>query len=153
MGNKRNIRNGYILKSVFCKENGISISDFNQVMQEKGYLVNSLISTDMFGNNKKYALSINSSYIEPLHGSNQQGSYQQSKKFLLDVFGFKSMTKSDYSNYKLNFGKFKGVKFSEMVSDEQIQYLTWLHNNMLRNNDTESEKYRAINWFINKLYI
>lgn len=150
---KRKIRRGFILKRDFCKEYDISISDFNKKLQEKGYLINKLISEDMFGGRKKYALgiNINSGHILPLHGSNQQGTFQYSKKFLLDVFDIESLTKDDYSNYKLNFGKHKGLKLSEMVTDDQKQYLQWLHGEMVKKNDTATEKFRAINWFVTNI--
>lgn len=151
MSNGRKLRKGYILKSVFCRENNITISEFNKVMQEKGYLVKTLISINGFGGDKKYALSINSKYITPLHGSNQQGSYQYSKNFLLDVFGIESMAKDDYSKYRLTFGKYKGFKLSEMISDEQKQYLKWIHDSMKKDNDTITEKFRAINWFVTNI--
>jgi hypothetical protein len=147
MSNGRKLRKGYILKSVFCRENNITISEFNKVMQEKGYLVKTLISINGFGGDKKYALSINSKYITPLHGSNQQGSYQYSKNFLLDVFGIESMTKGDYSKYRLTFGKYKGFKLSE----KQKQYLKWIHGSMKKDNDTITEKFRAINWFVTNI--
>ncbi len=151
MSDGRKLRKGYVLKSVFCKENNITISEFNKVMQEKGYLVKTLISTSVFGDDKKYTLSIRSNYITPLHGSNQQGSFQYNKKFLLDVFGIESMTKDDYSKYKLTFGKYKGLKLSEMESDEQKQYLKWIHDSMKKDNDTTTEKFRAINWFVTNI--
>ena len=148
MSNGRKLRRGYVLKSVFCKENNITISEFNKVMQEKGYLVKTLISSNFNGSNKKYALSIHSNYISPLHGSNQQGTFQYSNKFLLDVFGIESMTKDGYSKYKLTFGKYKGLKLSEIESDEQKNYLKWIHDSMKKGNDTKTEKFRAINWFV-----
>lgn len=148
MGNGRKLKKGYILKSVFCKENNISISEFNKVMQEKGYLLKKLISSNPWGGNKKYALSICSKFILPLHGSNQQGTFQYYKLFLYDVFGIESKDKDDYSKYRLTFGKYKGLKLSEMKSDEQKHYLRWIHKSMVENDDITTEKFRAINWFV-----
>jgi hypothetical protein len=155
MGRKRKLRRGYVLKTDFCKEFDITITQFNEVMQEKGYLVRTLISTDLFNGNKKYALSINSNFIEPLHGSNQQGSFQYSKKFLMRVFEIENYTEieeePDYSKYILTFGKFKGNNLSEMNSEEQKKYLKWLHSEMVKSNDIETKKFKAIDWFVKNL--
>jgi len=145
MSNGRKLRKGYILKSVFCKENNISISEFNKVMIKKGYLTKNYI--EQF----KYTLSISSGSIAPLHGSNQQGTFQYNKLFLFDVFGIEYEDKDDYSNYRLTFGKYKGLKLSEMESDEKKQYLRWIHNAMKENNDITTEKFRAINWYLTNL--
>jgi len=61
------------------------------------------------------------------------------------------MIKDDYSKYKLTFGKYKGLKLSEMESDEQKQYLKWIHDSMKKDNDTTTEKFRAINWYLTNI--
>jgi hypothetical protein len=150
---KRRIHKGYVLKSEFCKEHGIAISEFNKVMQEKGYLVRTMVSS-FFDGRKKFALSIGSIHISPLHGSNQQGTFQFNKKFLLDVFGIKQIDKpnvKNYSNYKLSFGKYKDTKLSEMNSDEQKNWIKWLHSEMTKKYDTETEKFKALDWFVKNL--
>lgn len=92
MGKKRKIRNGFILKSDFCKKHNIKISKFNETLLEKGYLKYHLISTNYITGKKKYAIGIGDkgySRIEPLHGSNQQGVFQYSEKLLNEIFEIK----------------------------------------------------------------
>jgi hypothetical protein len=56
---------------------------------EKNILENTVVSTQYITGKKKYALSIGENgynKVIPLHGSNQQGTFQYSEKFLKEIF-------------------------------------------------------------------
>jgi uncharacterized protein YecE (DUF72 family) len=87
MGRKK--RNGFLLKSEFCKKYDITITVFNKTLLEKNILENTVVSTQYITGKKKYALSIGENgynKVIPLHGSNQQGTFQYSEKFLKEIF-------------------------------------------------------------------
>jgi len=56
------------------------------------------------------------------------------------------------SKYVISFGKYKGTKIVDMKSDEQINYIIWLVDEMKKsyskNSKKKCRKYKAFNWWL-----
>ena len=56
-----------------------------------------------------------------------------------------------YHKYRFLFGRYKGCRLIDMVSDEQLQYCEWLvsHNDtQTKYNDENTEAYKAVSWWL-----
>lgn len=153
----RNKKKGYLLKSEFCKKYGISISKFNETLLEKNILVYHLISTCYITGHKKYAIGIGDkgyNKIAPMHGSNQQGTFQYSEKFLKIVFNIQDEQPKNFNlkEYKINFGRYNGRIITTMVSKTEIDYCRWVLDNCFKTLTDEeklvNEKYLAFKYNI-----
>jgi hypothetical protein len=149
----RDIYKGYMLKSVFCKKHNIKISVFNKTLLEKGFLIHHVISECCFTGKKKYGIGINlntETGIKPLHGSNQQGTFQYRENFLKKIFEVEDIPFNP-SEYKITFGCYKNRKISSMVTKKEIDYCRWVMDYhftyLLDHEKLVSEKYLAFKWF------
>jgi hypothetical protein len=154
-------RKNCVLKSEFCKKNGISVSVFNKTLIEKGYLENRVITRWSDGR-VKTAISINDNAnrnILPLHGSNQQGTFQYKESFLNEIFNIETKPKKPKkpfkpNEYKINFGGYKGRLISSMVTKSEIGYCHWVmdnhFNDLSEQEKSTNEKYLAFKWFFEK---
>jgi hypothetical protein len=132
MSNGRKLRNGYVLKSVYCKKHKISIDVFNGTLLKLGFLCKNRYYVSN-GNRITFdiRLGIDSKtgyQILPLHGSNMQGVFQYQERFLNDIFNKeqKSLPKVELDDFRINFGKYKGRLLSSMTTREEIGYCEWV---------------------------
>jgi hypothetical protein len=96
MSKKRKRYKTHILKSEFCKKYGITISEFNKILIDKGFLEYSTISINPINGKKKEGLrpgknnKVNSyngiSLVENYIGTGQQGTYQYHEMYFKKVF-------------------------------------------------------------------
>ena len=151
---QRKRRKGFVLKSEFCKKYDIKISEFNKKLLELGVLER--CSTNQA--RKKYVLGIAPKWynrVIPLHGSGVSGTYQYSEKLLKEIFELLPPKKKRPfigQNYIIDFGKHKGRKIIDMVSESDIKYCRWVLDNFFENlteyRKLDDKKYVAFNWFI-----
>lgn len=71
--NKKPIKNGFLLKSEFCKKHKISLVDFEKMLIKHGYKT-------------KCGTTIGNKFIKKRSGSWQKGVYQYQEKHFAELF-------------------------------------------------------------------
>ena len=162
MGNTKSLKKGFIRKSDFCKKYNISISYFNQVMKEKKYLTecaNKTLDGSGYIVKERFTIGVNINNveirknIEKICGTYSQGTFQYREKFLIDVFNVEENTEEVFYDFKLTFGKYLGKKLCSMKTEEEKNYILWLHKQMESNSRTDTKIYKVLEWYINKSII
>lgn len=147
-------KNGFVIKTDFCQKNNIKISDFNDTLIGLGYLFEHKHRTtslsgfkikNVIGNTFKAG-----NKIDVLHGSHQKGTFQYSEKFLNEIFniGTKPFVPSEY---KIDFGQYRGRLIKSMNTNGEIGYCRWVMDNHFNDlsdkQKLSNKKYLAFKWF------